>query len=956
MRLERLEIAGFGRLHLRAVDFGERITVITGPNESGKSTLHRAIRAALYGLDAGGPGRPRERSDWARWAPWLGDRYGVALTYRLASGDRFRVAQSFDRGRFTAQVQELGGADVTDRFRVGRSVAPGRIHLGVDEAVFCAAGWLGDDGLRLTSPDGVSMQATHVREALERLVDAGPDGATAAAALQRLRDGLERVGSERRPSTPLGIASAQLRRLEIEIDTARRRLGEVAGEVERLRDLEAGAEVAAEAARLARRTWLAGRMAQLDAEEREATEITVEIAALTGALAEHPGDPAFPVEREASVITLGGELQQAERAAVEAEARWESATPALAGIRRRRAEIHAGLAAMPGGAVAADLPHRAEELKRRLAVAAAREEWRDALATAAAHDDALRREIAITGLGAVSSESLEEIGRQTHAIRARGRRSRSLAALAVGVAALGTAGAVAGGVARGPAAALPLALAAAALALALTVAAGVGGWRATRERRLLATRMPGVDLSSPGIERLASTIPIARRLHDERQRQETALVAARAEMERGLRELLELLDGCVALAVESGSPAPELPSRAAMPATLLQAAAAALSRVDEALERAARRRVLGAEDERLREQEAQLSGMAEEAVRRRREVGDLETRLGLLTAPAGIDPALPPLAAVSAFREAAGLSRERHALAARLDATRGRRGPRALEPRLIAEHRTALADELRRRGGDAESSAEVPPPDAARLAAVEREASVAQERATAARRASDNLRSRIEATAGALPSLADLEDDRVAVRAARDRALHQIAALERAGDLIDAARREVHGSVAPRLAEAVSTRLDLLTGPRYHGLNVDIESFAVSLASAERDQMVPLDLLSHGTRDQVSLLLRLGLCELLGRDAEPLPLLLDEAMTASDPVRRAGLLRFLVDLSATNQVVLTATDPRVVEEVRALRREGEITIHDLKAGGAGDGLLADGEEVEPLHGASVPPA
>ncbi len=47
MRLERLDVTGFGRLRQRRFDFGERITVVLGPNESGKSTLHRAIRAAL---------------------------------------------------------------------------------------------------------------------------------------------------------------------------------------------------------------------------------------------------------------------------------------------------------------------------------------------------------------------------------------------------------------------------------------------------------------------------------------------------------------------------------------------------------------------------------------------------------------------------------------------------------------------------------------------------------------------------------------------------------------------------------------------------------------------------------------------------------------------------------------------------------------------------------------------
>ena len=86
MRLERLEVTGFGRLRQRRFDFGERITVVLGPNESGKSTLHRAIRAALYGLDAGGPGRPRERSDWARWLPWAPGRFGVTLTYTWTEG------------------------------------------------------------------------------------------------------------------------------------------------------------------------------------------------------------------------------------------------------------------------------------------------------------------------------------------------------------------------------------------------------------------------------------------------------------------------------------------------------------------------------------------------------------------------------------------------------------------------------------------------------------------------------------------------------------------------------------------------------------------------------------------------------------------------------------------------------------------------------------------------------
>src|SRR5579864_2437418 len=137
MKLERIDIAGFGGLHDVTLEFHPRVTLVLGDNESGKSTLHRAIRAALYGIDAGGQGRPVERSDWARWTPWSSPRYGIALTYGLRDGRRIRVARNFDTRGQRPQVLELGGSDLTDEVRSGRSVTPGRFHLGIDEAVFC---------------------------------------------------------------------------------------------------------------------------------------------------------------------------------------------------------------------------------------------------------------------------------------------------------------------------------------------------------------------------------------------------------------------------------------------------------------------------------------------------------------------------------------------------------------------------------------------------------------------------------------------------------------------------------------------------------------------------------------------------------------------------------------------------------------------------------------------------
>ena len=148
--------------------------------------------------------------------------------------------------------------------------------------------------------------------------------------------------------------------------------------------------------------------------------------------------------------------------------------------------------------------------------------------------------------------------------------------------------------------------------------------------------------------------------------------------------------------------------------------------------------------------------------------------------------------------------------------------------------------------------------------------------------------------------------------AARDRGLHQLAALHQAAELIAGATRSIHRDLAPRLANSVADRLALLTEGRYAAVNVDTAHFEVSLLGRERPDLVPLDLVSHGTRDQVSLLLRLALAEVLSGAGEEVPLLLDEPLLSADPQRRAAALLFLWNLSATNQVVLSTSDPGLV--------------------------------------------
>jgi len=129
----------------------------------------------------------------------------------------------------------------------------------------------------------------------------------------------------------------------------------------------------------------------------------------------------------------------------------------------------------------------------------------------------------------------------------------------------------------------------------------------------------------------------------------------------------------------------------------------------------------------------------------------------------------------------------------------------------------------------------------------------------------------------------------------------------------------------------VGSRLALLTEARYREVNVDTDHFEVSLLGIDRPDLIPLELVSHGTRDQVSLLLRLALCEVLSEGAESVPLLLDEPLLSADPDRRRGLLEFLARLSKTNQVILTTNDPAAAATLVSLCPSPEAALIDLDA-------------------------
>ncbi len=117
MRIERVELDGFGRFHDAAWSLDPGMTVVLGANEAGKTTFLNAIRALLFGFDATREGRT--------WYPAAaGGRRGGRLVLSTRDDERWVVERHGERGGAGALTVRApngnqGGQETLDRLLHG---------------------------------------------------------------------------------------------------------------------------------------------------------------------------------------------------------------------------------------------------------------------------------------------------------------------------------------------------------------------------------------------------------------------------------------------------------------------------------------------------------------------------------------------------------------------------------------------------------------------------------------------------------------------------------------------------------------------------------------------------------------------------------------------------------------------------------------------------------------------
>lgn len=135
MKIKSCEIKNFGKLSDKTITLDDKITVVRGKNESGKSTLSSFIKYVLYGYT--GKGRDERSNEKLHYTPWSGSKSAGALVLETENGEIYRAERSADGRSGTAKIISSSGSECFDGYDAGEAL------YGIDASTFSKSAFVG---------------------------------------------------------------------------------------------------------------------------------------------------------------------------------------------------------------------------------------------------------------------------------------------------------------------------------------------------------------------------------------------------------------------------------------------------------------------------------------------------------------------------------------------------------------------------------------------------------------------------------------------------------------------------------------------------------------------------------------------------------------------------------------------------------------------------------------------
>jgi uncharacterized protein YhaN len=150
-------------------------------------------------------------------------------------------------------------------------------------------------------------------------------------------------------------------------------------------------------------------------------------------------------------------------------------------------------------------------------------------------------------------------------------------------------------------------------------------------------------------------------------------------------------------------------------------------------------------------------------------------------------------------------------------------------------------------------------------------------------------------------------------------------ALEMAMDAVLSAAKEIQNKHIPKMNERFNQVFSELTCNKYSDIRAG-DGLQIMINEPETKTVVPAQVLSEGTIDQLYLALRIAAADTITKNGETFPLILDEPFSQYDDRRIENTMRYIYEISKKRQVIIFTCKQR---EKELIERKYQSKIYSL---------------------------
>ena len=208
MKINNLKINGFGKLVDKKIELDDKINVIYGKNEAGKSTLMNFIKSIFYGVDKSKSGKPI--SDFDKFEPWKTREYSGKISYELDNGESYDVFRDFKKK--SPIIYNSSKQDISLSYPIDKSKGIDYIYeqIKVDEDTFKNTIIIEQNNIKINK----SVQNEMIQK-ISNIVSSGDENISYKRTLEKInKSQLEMVGTDRTKEKPINIINEKIERLK----------------------------------------------------------------------------------------------------------------------------------------------------------------------------------------------------------------------------------------------------------------------------------------------------------------------------------------------------------------------------------------------------------------------------------------------------------------------------------------------------------------------------------------------------------------------------------------------------------------------------------------------------------------------------------------------------------------------------------------------------------------------